>query len=341
MFDDVISKRMKPQKNGENKFFYVTIDKTAWVFYNRIVVYIANIITGGNIMYKQHIYKLFWFILVLVTIFALQACQRPDQPTLQNTEAPTSSYTDPIDSGADATQQITDPTQQATEPTQQTTDPTQPSTQPTEPTQWSHDAELTRFLTEVNHSGEYLPEGLQPPGSLTSVWAIPAADQSYVGSTVDIILAQLQQEIPFYYYYNAETDFERLAVVITAEKIPLMMILETDLNGISELCKRIAAEEVFSAKVCSATNIDFMEGNVYVGGNYYSLPEEQQLDLLSGNVTAVSGTYVGIVGSTYRQNGTLWETYNCLAMVDLSKGDLCQWLRIFERFDLEDIALGS
>lgn len=282
-------------------------------------------------MYKQHIYKLFWFILVLDAILALQACQRPDQPTLQNTEAPTSSYTDPIDSGADATQQITDPTQQATEPTQ-------PSTQPTEPTQWSHDAELTRFLTEVNHSGEYLPEGLQPPGSLTSVWAIPAADQSYVGSTVDIILAQLQQEIPFYYYYNAETGFERLAVVITAEKIPLMMILETDLDGVSELCKKIAAEEVFSAKVCSATNIDYVEGNIYVRENYYYLPEEQSLDVLSGNVTAVSGTYVGIVGSTYI-NGTFRETYNCLAMVDLSKGDLCQWLRIFERFDLGDIAL--
>ena len=282
-------------------------------------------------MYKQHIYKLFWFILVLAAILALQACQRPEQPTLQSTEAPTSSYTDPIDSGADATQQITDPTQQATEPTQ-------PSTQPTESTQWSHDAELTRFLTDVNHNGEYLPEGLQPPGSLTSVWAIPVADQSYVGSTVDIILAQLQQVIPFYYYYNAETDFERLAVVITAEKIPLMMILETDLNGVSELCKKIAAEEVFSAKVCSATNIDFTEGYVYVRENYYYLPEEQSLDILSGNVTAVNGTYVGIVGSGYI-NGTLRETYNCLAMVDLSKGDLCQWLRIFERFDLGDIAL--
>ena len=282
-------------------------------------------------MYKQHIYKLFWFILVLVAIFALQACQRPDQPTLQNTEAPTSSYTDPIDSGTDATQQITDPTQQATAPTQ-------PSTQPTEPTQWSHDAELTRFLTDVNHNGEYLPVGLQPPGSLTPVDAIPAADQTYVGSTVDIILAQLQQVIPFYYYYNAETDFERLAVVITAEKIPLMMILETDLNGISELCRKIAAEEAFSAKVCSATNIDYVEGNIYVRENYYYLPEEQSLDVLSGNVTAVSGTYVGIVGSEYI-NGTLRETYNCLAMVDLSKGDLCQWLRIFERFDLGDIAL--
>ena len=282
-------------------------------------------------MYKQHIYKLFWFILVLTAILALQACQRPDQPTLQNSEAPTSSYTDPIDSGTDATQQITDPTQQAT-------DPTQPSTQPTEPTEWSHDAELTRFLTEVNHSGEYLPEGLQPPGSLTSVWAIPVADQSYVGSTVDIILAQLQQEIPFYYYYNAETDFERLAVVITAEKIPLMMILETDLNGVSELCKKIAAEEVFSAKVCSATNISRTEAEMRVAGTYYSLPEEQQLDLLSGNVTAVSGTYVGIVGSAYI-NGTLWETYNCLAVVDLSKDDPCAWLQIFERFDLEDIVL--
>lgn len=288
-------------------------------------------------MKKQYFHKVIWFALVLVAIFALQACQRPDQPTLQSTEAPTSSYTDPIDSGADATQQITDPTQQATDPTQQATDPTQPSTQPTEPTEWSHDAELTRFLTEVNHSGEYLPEEL-PPGAPSSVWAIPAADQTYVGSTVDIILAQLQQEIPFYYYYNAETGFERLAVVITAEKIPLMMILETDLNGVSELCKKIAAEEVFSAKVCSATNIDFAEGNIYVVGTYYAQPEEQRLDILSGNVTAVSGTYVGIVGSAYI-NGTLQETYNCLATVDLSKGDSCAWLRIFERFDLEDIVL--
>ena len=319
--------------------FYVTIDKTAGVFYYKIVVYIANIITGGNIMYKQHIYKLFWFILVLAAILALQACHRPEQPTLQSTEVPTASHIDPTQQAIDPTEQITDPTEQATDPAEQMTAPTQPSTRPTEPTEWSHDAELTRFLTDVNHNGEYLPSS-EPlaPGSATPVELIPVADQSYVGSTVDIILAQRQQVIPLYYYYNAETDFERLAVVITAEKIPLMMILETDLNGISELCKKIAAEEVFSAKVCSATNIDFTEGYVYVRENYYSLPEEQSLDVLSGNVTAVSGTYVGIVGSAYI-NGTLRETYNCLAMVDLSKGDLCQWLRIFERFDLGDIAL--
>ena len=275
-------------------------------------------------MKKQYIRKLIWLAVVIAAILVLQACDQNAQPTMQSTD-PT----------------VPSSTEQSTDPTQNTqTDPTQPSTQPTDTGPWSHDAELTRFLTEVNHSGEYLPSSeTLAPGSLTPVELIPVADQSYVGSTVDIILAQRQQVIPFYYYYNAETDFERLAVVITAEKIPLMMVFETDLNGISELCKKIAAEEVFSAKVCSATNIDFMEGNIYVWENYYYLPEEQSLDVLSGNVTAVSGTYVGIVGSSYRKNGTLWETYNCLAMVDLSKGDLCQWLRIFERFGLEDIAI--
>lgn len=275
-------------------------------------------------MKKQYIRKLIWLSVVIIAIFALQACDQNAQPTMQSTD-PT----------------VPSSTEHSTDPTQSTqTDPTQPSAQPTDPGPWSHEAELTRFLTEVNHSGEYLPSSeILAPGSLTPVELIPVADQSYVGSTVDIILAQRQQVIPFYYYYNAETDFERLAVVITAEKIPLMMILETDLNGISELCRKIVAEEAFSAKVCSATNIGYVEGNIYVRENYYYLPEEQSLDVLSGNVTAVSGTYVGIVGSSYRENGTLWETYNCLAMVDLSKGDLCQWLRIFERFGLEDIAI--
>lgn len=283
-------------------------------------------------MKKIHIHKIIWFALVLAAILALQACFQPEQPTVQSTDPTEPNVSYPTD-------QSTAPTEQPTDPTQQATDPTQPSTQPTEPEPWSHDAELTRFLTEDNHSGEIRVDGPQLPGSLTPVDAIPAADQTYVGSTVDIILAQLQQEIPFYYYYNAETGYERLAVVITAEKIPLMMILETDLNGVSELCKKIAAEEVFSAKVCSATNIDNMEGNVKVFETYSWLPEEQRLDMLSGNVTAVSGTYVGIVGSTYRMNGTLWETYNCLAVVDLSKDDPCAWLQIFERFELEDIVL--
>lgn len=283
-------------------------------------------------MKKIHIHKIIWFALVLASILALQACLQPEQPTVQSTDPTEPNVSYPTD-------QSTAPTEQPTDPTQQATDPTQPSTQPTEPEPWSHDAELTRFLTDVNHNGEYLPVGLQPPGSLTPVDAIPAADQTYVGSTVDIILAQLQQVIPFYYYYNAETDFERMAVVITAEKIPLMMILETDLNGVSELCKKIAAEEVFSAKVCSATNITHMEGNIYVVGTYYAQPEEQRLDILSGNVTAEAGMYVGIVGSSYRKDGTPDETFNCLAMVDLSKGDSCAWLKIFERFELEDIVL--
>lgn len=275
-------------------------------------------------MKKQYVYKLIWLAVVIIAIFALQACDQNAQPTMQSTD-PT----------------VPSSTEQSTDPTQSTqTDPTQPSTQPTDPGPWSHDAELTRFLTEVNHSGEYLPSS-EPlaPGTLTPVELIPVADQSYVGSTVDIILAQLQQEIPFYYYYNAETGYERLAVVITAEKIPLMMILETDLNGVSELCKKIAAEEVFSAKVCSATSITYMEGNVKVFETYSWLPEEQRLDILSGNVTAEAGMYVGIVGSSYRKDGTLDETFNCLAMVDLSKGDSCAWLKIFERFELEDIVL--
>lgn len=283
-------------------------------------------------MKKIHIHKIIWFALVLAAILALQACLQPEQPTVQSTDPTEPNVSYPTD-------QSTAPTEQPTDPTQQATDPTQPSTQPTEPEPWSHDAELTRFLTEDNHSGEIRVDGPQPPGSLTPVDAIPAADQTYVGSTVDIILAQLQQEIPFYYYYNAETGYERLAVVITAEKIPLMMILETDLNGVSELCKKIAAEEVFSAKVCSATNIDNMEGNIYVVGTYYAQPEEQRLDILSGNVTAEAGMYAGIVGSSYRKDGTLDETFNCLAMVDLSKGDSCAWLQIFERFELEDIVL--
>ena len=288
-------------------------------------------------MKKQVIHKLIWFAVVLAAILALQACHRTEPTTLQNTSDPTKQNTTSPEQTTVPTEPSTDPTQSTqTDPTQQPTDPTQPSTQPTDSGPWSHEADVIRFLTEVNHSGTIEPEEL-PPGSYCSVWAIPKADQSYVGSTVEIILSRRLEEVPFFYYYDEESGYERLAVSIDAH-IPLMLVLETDLNGISELCKVIAAEEVFSAKVCSATNIDPME-YVHTGNTYYWLPEEQRMDIMSGDVTAVGGMYVGIVGTAYYNTGKVAGIYSDLAVVDLSKEDPCMWLRIFERFGLEDFIL--
>ncbi len=131
------------------------------------------------------------------------------------------------------------------------------------PVVWPHEAALDRFLTQVNHEGTigYDPSA-EPvaPGTLPDVKFIPTADQSMVGSRVPIILAQEQQAIPFYYSYDTVTGIERLAVVLQADRIPMLIIFETTLGGLNGLCEKIAKQEPFEATILSMTNISYQEG---------------------------------------------------------------------------------
>ncbi len=70
--------------------------------------------------------------------------------------------------------------------TAQPTEPAVPTVsvpEPTEPEIRSHEAIVTRFLTEVNHDGEYLPgeDGEINPGDLADPARIPQPDQSLMG----------------------------------------------------------------------------------------------------------------------------------------------------------------
>ena len=270
--------------------------------------------------------------LVLLLLCAC-AVQKPVITEPSDSQTPTQTTVTTPTSGTITTTGATEPTKN-TEETGATE--TTENTEPTAP--WDHEAALSRFLEETNHSGEIASEGgLVPPGTLPDVNLIPKASQTRLGESVSIILAQKQSKVAFYYSY-AENGTERLAVVIPAEKIPMLVIFETELGGIRGLCRVIETEEVFQGKILSMTNITPTEGKVQafnVCGSTYGIPASE---ILTKETTVNVGECLGVVGTDDAGTavtvikGGVYETASQELKANLD------WVQgKFARYSLEDI----
>lgn len=270
--------------------------------------------------------------LVLLLLCAC-AAQKPVITEPSDSHTPTQTTATTPTSGTISTTGATEPTKN-TEETGATE--TTGSTEPTAP--WDHEAALSRFLEETNHSGEIPAEDKPvPPGTLPDVNLIPKASQTRLGETVSIILAQKQSKVAFY-YSCAENGTERLAVVIPAEKIPMMVIFETELGGIQGLCRVIETEEVFQGKILSMTNITFEEGNIQVFnvcGSTYGIPV---IEILTKDTSVNVGECLGVVGTNDAGTvvtvikGGVYETASAALKENLD------WMKgKFARYSLENI----
>lgn len=182
------------------------------------------------------------------------------------------------------------------------------SPQPTQPI-WQHEAALMRFLEDINHTGTIIPSTEPvPPGTLPEVWRIPQPNQDLVGQTVDIVLAQDQQAIPFYYSCS-EAGVESLFVFIEADKIPMLINFGVQLGGIQGLYQHIQNETVFQGRIFGMKNLSFEEGNVYaynVCSYHTDIPDNEILN----EVTDLTvGVCMGVVGNGFRHGE---ETVNLL-----------------------------
>lgn len=270
--------------------------------------------------------------LVLLLLCAC-AVQKPVITEPSGSQTPTQTTATTPTSGTISTTGATEPTKN-TEETGVTE--TTGSTEPTTP--WDHEAALSRFLEETNHNGEMASEDeLLPPGTLPDVERIPKASQTQVGETVPIILAQKQSKVAFYYSFT-EDGPERLAVVIPAEKIPMMVIFETELGGIQGLCRVIETEEVFQGKILSMTNITPEEGDIQVFnvcGSTYPIPARE---ILTKGTSVNVGECLGVVGTDDTGTavtvikGGVYETASAALKEDLD------WMKgKFARYSLENI----
>ena len=118
---------------------------------------------------------------------------------------------------------------------------------------------FAQFLSDVNWNGEYLPNTeIVAPGSLRNPSLIPSAPQDWVGKTAEVAFHHDTSYIYFYYNANEELQQERLAVIVEA-KIPLLVVLETDLGGADQLRNKLANAEPFQVKVLALANMDNTE----------------------------------------------------------------------------------
>ncbi|MGN0999073.1 MAG: hypothetical protein ACI4PO_05925 [Faecousia sp.] len=201
---------------------------------------------------------------------------------------------------------------------------------------WTHEAAITRFLTETNRSGQIASSGeLVPPGTLPEVDSIPRADQALVGSTVSILFARQQQAIPFHYLRDAQSGTEHLTVVIPTDRIPLLIVFETNLGSASALCEKMTKEEPFTAKIVAFVNISFEEGMYAEMTTRYSDASDAEMVFIS-NPGALNGReYIGVYGTG--DDGVplsvMKGPQGASVSADL-QGSLDVFYRIYERFSL-------
>lgn len=287
--------------------------------------------------------KIRYMLPVLSLLLVLSACTvaLPENTAAPGTEQP---------AGPDTTETsaVTGTKPDATEAsasadTQPGTGETVSNTQFSEPQTWYSDAALTRFLTDVNYNGSILPGGeLDAPGTPPDVELIPPADQSMLGQTVSIILAQEQQAIPFCYVCDKTTGTERLAVILENVNIPLLIVFETDLGGVSGLCGVIRTEREFSATILAMVNISFYPEAFYAYNactGTYGLNASEIIDI-SAPAETEHGVYLGIVGTAYSRDGELWCMLKGTGVSMESDGlasDIEVFQRIFSRFGIEEL----
>lgn len=273
--------------------------------------------------------KLLLIILSVLFVCVMTACRTHDHTQSTTPGAPQDTAESTSSSAA---------TTDASTPIQPTVVSTAPTTLPTDgPDAWTHEAALTRFLTETNQNGKvsYPPD--TPPGTPPPIENIPQSNQALVGHTVMIILAQEQQAIPFYYSFDADAAKERLAVVVSADRIPMMIIFETNLGGSAELCKKIASNEAFEAVIVSMTNISFEEGmTICTASSITSV--EQQIDIFTPSTQDICGEYIGTVGT--HSSGRIIHFLagaESSQISDALRSYMDVWYRVFQRFNLLDI----
>ena len=131
-----------------------------------------------------------------------------------------------------------------------------PATEPTVPHSEMTETYISRFLTDTNLHGKIETDGtLVAPGTLPDVSRIPVADQALVGSDVRINLDRSQSPVAFLYHFDASLGVEQLAVVVSCENIPMLIVFQPELGGIRGLCEAMTTGEAFSARIASITNI--------------------------------------------------------------------------------------
>lgn len=200
---------------------------------------------------------------------------------------------------------------------------------------------ITRFLTDTNRNGQIPGDTLEVPGALPAVEQIPVADQSQVGETVMIVFAQTQQAIPFYYSCDANTGAERLVVVVTAERIPLLLVFETQLGGLDVLCEKMQTQTEFAARILAITNISPEEGNIYAYNACRftdKIPKQEQFDIFENAETPQYGKYMGIFGT--HSSGAFLSILKGNATNTASialQNNFAVFERIFERFSLNTV----
>lgn len=218
--------------------------------------------------------KVFALIMVIVLCLSVGACQR--------------TVTEQPDGGTNQTENT-----EHTENTESTG-----NTESSENISGNPGLTLFRFLDDTNSNGQITPiEEQEAPGDMPEMWRIPQPDQSRIGETVPIVLAKWHRAIPFYYSCT-EDGTERLAVFLSADKIPMLMVFETQLGGVAELYKKISTGAEFQGKILAMVNISWEEGNQYAKNVCIPTEDIPVTELLTDGTTLVAGECLGIVGET-------------------------------------------
>ncbi len=186
---------------------------------------------------------------------------------------------------------------------------------------------ISRFLTDINFNGNISPnDELVAPGTLPDVSQIPKADQQLVGSDVLINLDSDQTPIAFLYYLDPSTGVERLAAVISCDNIPMLIVFQPELGGISGLCEALTTGEAFYATIVSITNISFEE-SMYA----FSASENDGENAIDFNIPPENdGEKCWLVGFLGTQAG---ENYSGLFYANANSLEI--YHRIFTRFSLD------
>jgi hypothetical protein len=194
----------------------------------------------------------------------------------------------------------------STEPEPTETESTE-ATQPTIPESVADpQTYVVQLLTNINYNGKIQPgTEVVPPGTLPEITQIPAADQTAVGSTVQINLGAGQTKGSYLYRVDSQNNRELLAVVIHAARenttngfyIPLLAVFEVELGGLKGLCSAISTQESFSATILSLTNISFEEGMYTLSaGLRADSTSADSIDITVGADAAPNSWYLGSYG---------------------------------------------
>lgn len=165
---------------------------------------------------------------------------------------------------------------------------------------------VTQLLTDINYTGQIQSNtGTVAPGALPDISQIPCAEQTPIGTTIQINLGSGQTMGSYLYRVDLQNSRELLAVVIhaTPEKtnngfyIPLLAVFQVKLGGLKGLCRAISTQKSFSATVLSLTNISFQEGMQTLSTvNTAGAISADIIDVAVGADTSPNGWYVGSYG---------------------------------------------